>query len=53
MGHGQGVEVNIISPSLADLSVNLAGILIKFLIERHLEFLNRKESAVSDEDVPF
>ncbi len=36
-GHGQGKEVNIVPKSLAELAVNLAGVMIKFLIERHLD----------------
>lgn len=36
-GHGQGPEINVIPPSLAELAVNLAGVIIVFLIKRHLE----------------
>lgn len=37
VGHGQGAKINRIPPALAEIAVNLSGVLIKFLIERHLE----------------
>ncbi len=36
-GHGRGGESNPIPKSLAELAVNLSGVLIKYLIERYLE----------------
>ena len=52
-GHGQGAEVNKIPPALAELAINLSGVLIKFLIERHLEQANQKQTQANEEDVPF
>lgn len=37
VGHGQGVDVNEPSKSLAELAVNLSGVLILFLLKQHLE----------------
>lgn len=36
-GHGQGAKVHQVPKSLAELAVNLSGVLIKYLIERHLD----------------
>jgi len=36
-GHGKGKEIKVIPRSLAELGVNLAGVIIKYIIERHLE----------------
>lgn len=60
VGHGQGVIVNEPPRSLADLAVNLAGVLILYLMKRHLE-MNPPTSVESkednkqedDDDVPF
>lgn len=35
-GHGQGKKVNEIPKELAELAVHLSGVLIHFLIKRHL-----------------
>lgn len=53
VGHGQGAEINKFPPALAQLAVNLAGVLINFLIERYLEWVGEKETQVNDENVPF
>lgn len=37
VGHGQGTSVNDPPKSLAELAVNLSGVLILFLLKRHLE----------------
>lgn len=37
VGHGQGAEVNEPPKSLAELAVNLSGVLILFLLKQHLE----------------
>lgn len=42
-GHGKGKETKEIPRPLAELGVNLAGVLIKYIIERHLE--NQKNDA--------
>lgn len=36
-GHGQGKDVNLISPCLAELAVNMTGILVKYLISKSIE----------------
>lgn len=36
VGHGQGIKINKIPPPLAELAVHLSGVLIIFLIKRHL-----------------
>ena len=35
-GHGQGSEINIIPEELAELGVHLSGVLIHFLVKRHI-----------------
>ena len=58
VGHGQGTDVNDPPKSLADLAVNLSGVLILFLLKRHNE-LHPVESEVNvekeipDDDIPF
>lgn len=37
VGHGQGGSVNVPPPSLAELGVNLAGVLMLYLLKRYLE----------------
>lgn len=37
VGHGQGREIKDIPASLAELAVNLSGVLISYLMKRHLE----------------
>jgi hypothetical protein len=37
VGHGQGMDVNEPPKSLAELTVNLSGVLILYLLKRHLE----------------
>jgi len=43
-GHGKGKETKKIPRSLAELGVNLAGVLIKYIIERHLEHKKNNSS---------
>jgi hypothetical protein len=47
-GHGQGSDVVIVPRSVAELSVNLAGTFLLFLIKRHLEV---GSEVVRDEDI--
>lgn len=51
VGHGQGVEINVIPPALAEIAVNLAGVLIKFLIKQYLE--KTQEEIQADDLEPF
>ena len=37
VGHGQGAKINKIPPALAELAVHLSGVLIIFLIKRHID----------------
>jgi hypothetical protein len=58
VGHGQGVKVNDPPRSLADLGVNLAGVLILYLLKRHLEVHPTEqpkgsEPSTKDDDFPF
>lgn len=54
VGHGQGLTVNIVPPALAELAVNLAGVLINFLIKRHLEQVEEGTEVQEDDQViPF
>lgn len=59
VGHGQGADVNEPPKSLAELAINLSGVLILFLLKRHLESHpiqereQETESEVKDDDVPF
>lgn len=61
-GHGQGNDVVVVPRSIAELSVNLAGTCILFLIKRHLEVepAPKKQglstpdcSSISDDEIPF
>lgn len=63
-GHGQGKEVVAVPHSFAELSVNLAGAFILFLIKRHLEVnpvaaekeipeSSSSETPIPDDDIPF
>lgn len=50
VGHGQGSEVNEPPKSLAELAVNLSGVLIIFLIKHYLE--QNPSAPVTDESEP-
>jgi len=58
VGHGQGTGVNEPPNSLAELAVNLTGVLILYLLKRHLE-LHSSEAGTEtvtkkdDDDFPF
>ena len=61
-GHGQGNEVVVVPRSIAELSVNLAGTFLLFLIKRHLEVGPEPEQVdltepsppkVPEDDIPF
>jgi HEPN domain-containing protein len=56
VGHGRGASRNVVSPDLAELAVNLSGVLINFLVKEHLRksgASTEEESGVSDENLPF
>lgn len=58
VGHGQGTKVNEPPKSLAELAVNLSGVLILYLLKRHLEIHpilaeSEPQSEVTDDDIPF
>ncbi|MEW6424641.1 MAG: abortive infection family protein [Bacillota bacterium] len=58
VGHGQGIDVNQPPKSLAELAVNLSGVLILYLLKRHQELHPVQvemggEPEVEDDDVPF
>jgi len=48
-GHGQGKEVAVIPPALAELAIHLAGAMIVFFIKRYME----KNPVALDDDIPF
>jgi hypothetical protein len=58
VGHGQGAEVNEPTRSLAELAINLSGVLVLYLLKRHLECHpikseKRPEFIESEDDIPF
>ncbi len=54
VGHGQGDSVNDVPKSLADLSIDLSSVLIKFIINRYVESEPpQEESFDSSDDIPF
>jgi hypothetical protein len=58
VGHGQGAEVNEPPKSFAELAVNLSGVLILYLLKRHLEMHPipaepEPQAEVTDDDIPF
>lgn len=58
VGHGQGTDINEPPRSLADLAVNLSGVLILYLLKRHLELHPieeepKTEPKTEDDDIPF
>ena len=55
-GHGQGIQVNEIPPELAELGVHLAGVLIHYLIKRHIASTDasmENESEIIGDEIPF
>jgi len=56
-GHGSGPKVNEIPDSLAELCINLCAVLIKFLVNRHLELKPNSDTTIDDnneyDDIPF
>ena len=55
VGHGRGAKPKEIPKSLAEIAINLAGVLIKYLITTYLEF-NKEEISgepENDDDIPF
>ena len=54
-GHGRGQKIEKVPPSLAELAVNLAGVLINYLIKRYIE--NRSPSIekteIDEDEIPF
>ncbi len=58
VGHGQGTDVNQPPKSLAELAVNLTGVLVLYLLKRHLELHpvqaeTEGEPEVEGDDIPF
>jgi len=59
VGHGQGIDVNEPPKSLAELAVNLSGVLILYLLKRHLELHpvddeeQKVEPEIDDDEIPF
>lgn len=59
VGHGQGIDVNEPPKSLAELAVNLSGVLMLYLLKRHLELhpANEEPKAGPEtddyDDIPF
>lgn len=58
VGHGQGSDVNEPPRSLAELAVNLSGVLILFLLKQHLEIdpIQEKpesQTEMEDDEIPF
>ncbi len=59
VGHGQGIDVSEPPRSLAELAVNLAGVLILYLMKRHLELTpqpdveKKQEEQEIEDDIPF
>lgn len=58
VGHGQGADINEPPKSLAELAVNLSGVLILYLIKRYLEMHpiqteSEPQGESGDEDFPF
>jgi len=56
VGHGRGPSKNIVPPDLAELAINLSGVLINFLVKQHLRKIGasiKVEGKIDDEDIPF
>jgi len=58
VGHGQGADINEPPKSLAELAVNLSGVIILYLLKRHLEIHPveeepKAEPETEDGDIPF
>lgn len=57
VGHGQGSNINEPPKSLADLAVNLSGVLILYLLKRHLELHPIQDKTEvepqEDDEIPF
>jgi len=58
VGHGQGTDVNEPPKSLAELAVNLSGVLILYLLKRHIELYPVEDEPetipeIEEDDIPF
>ena len=59
VGHGQGATINDPPKSLAELAVNLAGVLILYLMQRYLELHPPADKSIQEsakanvDDIPF
>jgi hypothetical protein len=56
VGHGKGPSRDVIPRELAELAVNLAGVLMNYLIKQHLKSVNADlevEEEIEPEDLPF
>ena len=56
VGHGRGPSRNVVPPDLAELAINLSGVLINFLVKQHLQRIGastEEEGEIDDEEDPF
>ena len=56
VGHGRGPSKNVVPPDLAELAINLSGVLINFLVKQYLRKIGasiKEEGKINDEDIPF
>ena len=55
-GHGQGPEINVIPEELAELGLHLSGVIIHYLMKKHISTIKNSESKDEtdfDDDLPF
>ena len=56
-GHGQGIQVNEIPQELAELGVHLAGVMIHYLIKRHITRtdtpIENEYEIIDEKEIPF
>ena len=54
-GHGRGQKIEKVPQSLAELAVNLAGVLINYLIKRYIENQSSsiEKTEIDEDEVPF
>ncbi len=55
VGHGRGGKIDKVPQSLAELAVNLAGVLIKYLIKRYKEKQSSpiEKTKINEDEIPF
>ncbi len=49
VGHGRGPSKNIVPPDLAELAINLSGVLINFIVKRHLQRITASTKKEGDD----